>query len=214
MPATLQLHTISSEDAAYPTALKTAPAFKIAPALQAIGTCSVLQNSAIALFCSTQCPDDLICKTYDLVQALRQARISTISGFHSPVERHCFDLLLNGTSSMIYCPARSLQNLRLSPEQQRAIESDRLLILSPFSSSYSRSTVALAAKRNQLVGAIAQIIVISYAASGSKTLALAQRFVKAGKSVITFHSPANTALQQQGIASCQIDEIIEQLKSR
>jgi predicted Rossmann fold nucleotide-binding protein DprA/Smf involved in DNA uptake len=123
------LQIISPENPAYPPGLKTCIAFKTAPTLNAIGNLSLLQKPAIgsavpeviALFCSIQCPGDLILKTYDLAQALRDAEIPVISGFHAPIEQDCLKILLRGKQPIIHCPARSLHNMRLSRPLAQAI---------------------------------------------------------------------------------------------
>lgn len=79
------LQTIASDDPAYPTALKTCAVFKSPPALHAIGNLELLSQPAIALFCSVECPGDLVLKTYDLAQSLCDRGILVISGFHSPI---------------------------------------------------------------------------------------------------------------------------------
>jgi predicted Rossmann fold nucleotide-binding protein DprA/Smf involved in DNA uptake len=206
---TLDLHSITSRDLTYPAPLKICRAFKSAPILNAIGNVSLLQTPAIAFFCSIKCPGDLILKTYDLTQALRDAEIPVISGFHTPIEQDCLKILLRGTQPIIHCPARSIHNLRLSSEQKQAVDENRLLLISPFSSSYPRVTAELAGKRNEMIGAIAQTIFIAYAAPNSKTLAFAQRLISAGKSVVTFASPSNPLLQEQGIVGLGIDAIVQ-----
>ena len=212
---TPELQTITPNDSAYPVALTNCTAFKSPPTLSAIGNLSLMQKPAIALFCSIKCPGDLILKTYDLAQALRDAEIPVISGFHTPIEQDCLIILLRGTQSIIHCPARSLQKIRLSPEQKQAIGEDRLLLISPFSASYPRVTAELAGKRNEMIGAIAQIIFIAYAAPNSKTLAFAQRLIEAGKSVGTFDSSSiNPLLQEQGIVGLGVDAIPQSLTFR
>src|ERR1700730_13094746 len=65
-----------------------------APAsLALLGNADLLGESAIALFCSVKCPGSLILKTYDLAQKLRETNATVISGFHSPVERECLNVL-------------------------------------------------------------------------------------------------------------------------
>lgn len=204
----VNLQTLASDDSAYPMALKTCAVFKNPPALYAIGNLELLSQSAIALCCSGECPSDLILKTYALVQSLCDRGILTISGFHSPIEQDCLKILLQGTQPIIHCPARSLHKMRLSPEQKRAVESDRLLLISPFNASYSRATADLAAKRNEVIGAIAYRILIVYAAPKSKTLVFAQRLVQAGRSVVTFDSPDTTNLRDQGVAELNIDGLM------
>lgn len=210
------LQIISPEHPDYPPGLKTCIAFKTAPTLTAIGNLNLLQKPAIgsavpeviALFCSIKCPGDLILKTYDLAQALRDAKIPVISGFHTPIEQDCFKILLRGTQPIIHCPARSLHKMRLSSEQKQAMVENRLLLISPFSASYPRATAELAEKRNEMAGAIAHSIFIAYAAPNSKTLVFAQSLIAAGKSVVTFASSSNPLLQQQGIIGLGIDAIV------
>jgi predicted Rossmann fold nucleotide-binding protein DprA/Smf involved in DNA uptake len=213
----LGLQSLPPEDRGYPAALQTCMAFKTAPTLNAIGDLSLLQKltfgsavpELIALFCSKQCPGDLILKTYDLAQALRDVKIPVISGFHTPIEQDCFNILLRGTQPIIHCPARSLHKMRLSPKQKQAIVGNRLLIISPFSPSYPRVTADLASKRNAMVGAIAHTIFIAYAAPDSKTLAFAQSLISAGKSVVTLASSNNPLLQEQGVVGLGIDAIVQ-----
>jgi predicted Rossmann fold nucleotide-binding protein DprA/Smf involved in DNA uptake len=206
------LHTIAPNDPAYPTPLKICPAFKTPPPLNAIGNLELLAQPAIALFCSSQCPDDLIPKIHALAHALREAKILVMSGFHSPIEQDCLSILRQGTQPIIHCPARSLHTLRLSPEQAEAIAENRLLILSPFSASYDRATAKLAEKRNEMVGAIAPMIFIAYAAPNSNTLAFAQPLIQQGKSVITLNAPIHSALHHQGIAGTDIDDILQRYR--
>lgn len=204
----LALHTITPDHFAYPLPLKACVAFKSAPILNAIGNLSLLQKSAIALFCSQQCPGDLILKTYDLAQALREAKIPVISGFHTAIEQDCLKILQRGTQPIIHCPARSLQKIRLSSEQKQAMGENQLLLLSPFNASYSRATAELAEKRNAMVGAIAHTIFIAYAAPNSKTLAFAQNLITTGKSVVTFDNACITVLQEQSVIGLGIDAIV------
>lgn len=206
---TLDLRSITSRDLNYPAPLKICRAFKSAPILNAIGDVNLLQNPAIALFCSKQCPGDLILKTYDLAQSLRDQVIPVISGFHTPIEQDCLKIMLRSTQPIIHCPARSISTIRLSPEQKHAIGENRLLLISPFSASYPRVTAELADKRNEMIGAIAHTIFIAYAAPDSKTLTFARRLIAAGKSVLTFDSSINPLLQAQGIVGLGIDEIVQ-----
>jgi predicted Rossmann fold nucleotide-binding protein DprA/Smf involved in DNA uptake len=211
------LQIISPEHPDYPPGLKTCIAFKTSPTLTAIGNLNLLQKPAIgsavpeviALFCSIKCPGDLILKTYDLAQALRDAKIPVISGFHTPIEQDCLKILLRGTQPIIHCPARSLHKMRLSSEQKQAMVENRLLLISPFSTSYPRATAELAEKRNEMIGAIAHSIFIAYAAPNSKTLAFAQSLVEEGKSVVTFASSSNPLLQEQGVVSLGMDAIVQ-----
>jgi predicted Rossmann fold nucleotide-binding protein DprA/Smf involved in DNA uptake len=199
------LHTIAPEDALYPANLKSCTAFKTTPTLYAIGNLSLLRSPTVALFCSTQCPEDLIPKIHDIAQSCCNTGTPIISGFHTPIEQDCLTILLGGTQPIIYCPARCLHNFRLSPTQHQAIQENRLLLLSPFSASYPRATAALAAKRNALIAAIADTLFIPYAAPDSKTLSFIQDLLKSDKSVVTFDYPGNSAQHESGITLLNIN---------
>jgi predicted Rossmann fold nucleotide-binding protein DprA/Smf involved in DNA uptake len=212
-PTSPLLQTIAPDRPAYPTRLKTCSAFKTPPTLHTIGNPNLLSKPTIALFCSSQCPGDLILKTHDLAQALRDTNIPVISGFHSPIEQDCLTILLRGTQPIIHCPARSLHKIRLSPAQKQAIEENRLLLLSPFTTSYTRATSQLAEKRNQMIGAIAPLTFIAYAAPNSHTLAFAQYLIQTKRTVKTFNDPINSTLHEQGIVGLDLDSIIQLLSS-
>jgi predicted Rossmann fold nucleotide-binding protein DprA/Smf involved in DNA uptake len=173
----------------YPAGLRAAFSPKPPTTLSILGDSALLHQPALALFCSVKCPGDLILKTYDLAQVLREAHIPVISGFHSAMEKECLRLLLRGTQPVLHCPARSLEGMRLSPEQKHAIEAGQLLLLSTFPAPQRRATAALAEKRNGVVGAIALASFIAYATPGGKTEAMAQKLAENGKPLFTFESP-------------------------
>jgi predicted Rossmann fold nucleotide-binding protein DprA/Smf involved in DNA uptake len=94
----------------YPSALQQHLGKDPPDKITAIGNLDILRHKSTAFFCSTKCPGDLIVKTYDIAQILRDAGMTVISGFHSPMERECLTILLRGTQPVIICPARSINN--------------------------------------------------------------------------------------------------------
>jgi hypothetical protein len=122
------------------------------------------------------------------------------------MEKECLLLLMRGTQPIIHCPARSLEGMRLSPQQKDAIEVGRLLLLAPFPTKQKRATARQAEVRNKVVGAIASSVFIAYAAPGSKTEAFAQNLATQGKSLLTFESPDTHNLSMLG-AKAVIPEV-------
>jgi len=173
-----------------------------APAeLSALGNLDVLQRKTLALFCSVKCPGDLILKTYDLAQQLREAEVSVIGGFHSPMERECLTILLRGNQPLIVCPARSLKNMRLPSAYKKPLDQGRLLLLSSFSEKERRHTVELARRRNQFVAALATAIFVSHAKPAGKTEALCHQVLQWEKLLYTHRSDLNTNLLSKGAVS-------------
>ena len=117
-----------------------------------------------------------------------------IGGFQTPMERECLRLLLRGEQPVVVCPARGIDNMRVPRDWRTALDDGRLLVLSPFPSTYRRPTAELAARRNNLVASLATRVFIAHAAPGSKTEAFVRKLACAGKPLVTLAGPANANL--------------------
>jgi predicted Rossmann fold nucleotide-binding protein DprA/Smf involved in DNA uptake len=194
----MSLTTISTNDALYPKELVLFLK-ELAPAkLAVIGRPELLVSNKLALFCSVKCPGNLILQAYDLAIALRELRITVISGFHSPMEQECLAVLLRGTQPIIVCPARSLQKMRIRPVWREPIEEGRLLLLSTFAEKLRRATADLARERNQYAAAMAEKVFVAYAAPGSKTEEFCRDVLIWGKPLLTFEGKENSHLVNLG----------------
>ena len=197
--AELQVGTLQPSHLDYPSLLKQDWNDSPLPTISFIGNSALLkQTQTLAIFCSVKCPGDQILKTYDLARSLRDRGITTVSGFHSPMEKECQIILLRGKQTVIHCPARNIERMRLLKEQKTAIQQNRLLVVSPFQGAKHRMTSALAQKRNQFVAALADTVFIAYASSGSKTEELAKQIISSGKQISTFASDDNQNLIDLG----------------
>ena len=162
------------------------------------GSLWLLDEPLTALFCSNRCPGGIILKTYDLARAMRDAGVPVIGGFQTPMERECLRLLLRGAQPVVVCPARGIDNMCIPRDWRTALDEDRLLVLSPFTSTVRRLTAQLAAQRNDLVSELAHQVFIAHAAPGSKTEAFARKLAATGKPLLTLDSPANGNLVEIG----------------
>ena len=134
--------------------------------LWAIGTMEILAARKVGLFCSVRCPGDAILRAYDVAQKLRDDGVTVVSGFHSPVEKECLRILLRGKQPVIICLARALsKTTRIPAEWRRALNSNRLLLLSSFEKP-RRADKETARRRNELVAALSDQILIVYAEPG------------------------------------------------
>ena len=187
------------------------------PAISLIGDPALLHRKPVALFCSVQCPGDLILKSYDLARALRTHPLTLIGGFQSPIEKEFLELLLRQpvtqpgraaplSPSTIICPARGLAKTRIPRPWRDPLAAGRLLLLSTFPDSIRRTTAAAAAQRNACVAALAHRILILHAAQGSKTEAFCQQALAAAKPVYTLPSPHNAHLIALGVQPIPPDD--------
>jgi len=163
-----------------------------------LGNLDILNQKKLAFFCSVKCPGHLILKTYDLSQSLRQAGVTVIGGFHSPIERECLTILLRGKQPIIVCPARSIKGMRIRKEFKRPLEEKRLLFLSPFKESQRRNTVENAIERNRFVAALADAVFVTHASPNSKTEKFCKDVLKWGKPIYTLMCNANMTLATLG----------------
>lgn len=186
---------IAVDAKAYPVALRDSGA---AVPLHAIGNPDHLDGHLLGFFCSAKCPGKLILDTYDLARRLRDASVTVIGGFHSPMENECLDLLLRGNQPIIICPARSIQRMRVPQAWKTPLADGRLLILSPFVEQRSRVTRELAQQRNRIVAHLADEIFIAHAATGSKTLAFCEHLLSQNRPLLTIDRPENAALLERG----------------
>lgn len=169
-----------------------------APRIATLGDVGLLRQRKVALFCSVRCPGNLILKTYDLACSLRDAGVTVIGGFHSPMEKECLTLLLRGRQPIIICPARSIEGMRLPKLLRKPIDDGRMLLLSSFPASQNRTTAQNAKPRNLFVAALADEVFVSHASPGGKTEHFCRQVVTWGKPLLTFDAPENAGLLAMG----------------
>jgi len=128
----------------------------------------------IGLFCSVRCPGDAILGAYDAARKLRDEGVTVISGFHSPVEKECLRILLRGKQPIIICLARALEKIRLPADWRGAVEAGRLLLISPFDKRPRRPTTESAQRRNEIVAALSDEVLIIHAESGGSVARISQ----------------------------------------
>jgi predicted Rossmann fold nucleotide-binding protein DprA/Smf involved in DNA uptake len=167
-----EINKINTNSSDCPSFLKKRIESDVYPKIWAIGNLNILEKQLLGFFCSAKCPGAIILKTYDLIRDLRNKGVIVISGFHSPIEKDCLDLLIPGIQPIVICPARGIEKMRIPKSWRVPIEKNRLLILSPFENKYRRPTVALAEHRNRFVAMLADQILVAHAANKSKTMQL------------------------------------------
>jgi predicted Rossmann fold nucleotide-binding protein DprA/Smf involved in DNA uptake len=136
--------------------------------LWAIGNLEILPGRKVGLFCSVRCPGSAIIAAHDAARKLRDDGVTVISGFHSPVEKECLRILLRGKQPIIICLARSLVKIRVPSEWRPALESGRLLLLSRFEKRPRRPDAKSARRRNALVAALSDEVLIIHVTPGGQ----------------------------------------------
>ena len=162
------LEIIDRNDKSYPNILVKRLGKDAPERLWASGRLDLIHIPKTALFCSNRCPGDAILKAMDQAQKWRDQGRCVISGFHSPIEKECLQILLRGRQTIIICPARSIETMRIPKNWKPAIEEGRLLLLSMFPTANRRMTSSLTKQRNQMVAALADEIYVAHLDSGGR----------------------------------------------
>jgi hypothetical protein len=155
--------------------------------LQVTGSTIPFASLLTAFLCSKGSPGGTILKAFDQAAAWRDAGCCVISGFHSPLERQCLDILLRGQQPIVMVLARSMPNLRLPPTQRKALEAGRLTVVSPFAAGEARATAELARQRNRVVAALAERVVFGFVSPGGNLAALRDELHGWGTPYTTLH---------------------------
>lgn len=192
------LRHLVADDPEYPVTLHGPGRKPSPPPVAVAGNVDIWRKEKLAIFCSGRCPGSLILRAHDLAQALRQSELAVCGGFHSPVERECLAVLLRGPAPVIVCPARSLANMRLPEAYRQPMTEGRLMLASAFGDAVRRPDREIAARRNEFVAALADAVLIVYAAPGGKTEELARYVSELGKRLLTFEGAYNENLRMMG----------------
>jgi predicted Rossmann fold nucleotide-binding protein DprA/Smf involved in DNA uptake len=203
----MEIFQLKQGDLVYPSAWKKFLGDCHPEIITTMGNLDILNQKKLAFFCSIKCPGHLILKTYDLAQHLKEAGVTVIGGFHSPIERECLRILLRGLQPIIVCPARSLKGMRLQAEYKDPIKKGQLLLLSPFKESKNRNTVEAANERNRFVAALADTILVAHASPNSKTEMFCRELLTWGKRLYTFESDSNSNLIQLGAKPMEANDL-------
>ena len=131
------------------------------------GNMEILKEHKVAFFCSQKCPSHLILKSYDWAIEQREKGVCIISGFHSKIEKDVLAFLLKGTQPIIMVLARNMKK-RFPTEQRKAIEENRLLVISPFSEKIHQNSKDSCYKRNEVILEIADEVVVAFAQKSGK----------------------------------------------
>src|SRR5262245_5296659 len=192
----------------FPPALRSGTLLAPCPQIWALGNLDILTMPLLGLFCATRCPGNVILRTYDLTMALREAGVPVISGFHTPMEKECLEVLLRGQQPVVLCPARSIERLRIPLSWRKPYDEGRLLVLSPFAAHQRRPTAALAEHRNRVVATLTTHVFVAYAGPGSKTAQLCGELVAQHRRAYTLDLPENVHLAQHGVMSHTLHDLV------
>lgn len=145
----------------------------------------------------------LVVAMYDYATSLHPEDGVVVGGFHSPMERQVLELLLARRVPVIVVPARNPERMRIPKEWRAPIDERRLTIVSGVGGARRRPTRELALKRNFLVAALSDRVLIPYATPGGVAETVARAAVQWGLPLWTFRDEDNAALLGLGAVAVE-----------
>lgn len=131
------------------------------------GKKDILNQNKTAFVCSQKCPAHIVLKSYDWAKEQRENGQCIVCGIHSQIEKDVFEILLRGKQSLILVLARGMKK-QWEPEIIKAVEENRLLVVSPFDENVKRVSRITAKKKNETIIELGDSIVVGYATEGGQ----------------------------------------------
>lgn len=135
--------------------------------MELYGNIELMNLTKTAFLCSQKIKAEVVIKSYDWAKKQRRLSNCIICGNHSQIEKDVFEILLKGEQPLILVLARGLK-IRWEQEVIKAVEQNRLLIISPFTKETKRITRETAVIKNKTILDLADKIMIAYASSGGQ----------------------------------------------
>jgi len=131
------------------------------------GNIKLINLQKTAFLCSQKCPAEVVLKSYDWAKKQREQEDCIICGNHSQIEKDVFEILLKGNQPLILVLARGMKT-SWEPEIEKAINKNRLLVISPFEKETKRVTRDTAEIRNRKIIEICDRIIVGYKSTGGQ----------------------------------------------
>ncbi len=147
------------------------------------GNTGLLDRHLVGLLSSRRVPGMPVLDAANRCKDLAGPDQAVVSGFHSPVESMCLDIMaLHGTAMIAILAARLIPDT-LPETWQNLVRDHRLLVLSPFIHEPVIPTRKTAMDRNRIVVDLAATLYFPYIESGSDLQQLAESARNQGKVV-------------------------------
>lgn len=143
--------------------------------MQFYGNKDILNVYKIGFLCSRKIPADIILKIYDWAIEQRNKGVCVVSGFHSKIEKDVFEILAKGKQPIILVLARGMMK-RFDNDIQELLNSNRLLIISPFENNVKRPTIKSAMKRNEFIAEISDRLFIPFTSENGNLVKIKNHF--------------------------------------
>ncbi|MBI2089044.1 MAG: DNA-processing protein DprA [Deltaproteobacteria bacterium] len=176
--------------------------------LWCVGDPVILKSKLLGIVSARNIDPELALRTSELLRQLaRVDNLSFIGGWHSPLEEEALRILLVHRVRVIFCLPKDLRRFVPSSEVRNRIRDGRLLLLTHCSPKAKRISRDASLRRNLLVAAVSQGLLVLAAPPGSRSLKLAQKAISLGRPVFTPQHRMNERLLSSGALPATVENI-------
>lgn len=140
--------------------------------LSGVGNAALLNEPLLGLIASRECPGHVLLETMERVPEWVMAGRVIVSGFHSPLEQQVLRSVLRRNGRALKVLARGMTEYRPTPEEREPLTCGRMLVISSFAFTVTRTTRSSSLARNSLVLALATQMYIPFVAADSPLASL------------------------------------------
>jgi predicted Rossmann fold nucleotide-binding protein DprA/Smf involved in DNA uptake len=182
----------------YPQRLSVALGRSAPRVVYIAGNLALLGAPLVGLLASREVDPSCLVKAGEAFQAVIKANVCVIGGWHSPLEAALLSGAGAGKARLGIALATGPEHAVIPRRVRERIEQGGAFALTHCGSSARRITRAAALRRNSLVIALSDVLLVPLAPPGSATLGAAKRAVGDGKPVLTLDLSVNGELLTVG----------------
>ena len=170
------------------------------------GPLPVLDDEAYtAFFWSPKTPGMVSLQLFDVVDAMRDARLPIVGSFQSEQEKRWMETIVSAGQPLIFCPARDIFNMSMPVIEM--VDEERAIVLTPRSFPLRKPNSAMREERDEVVAAIAEQVFIAHAPPKSTLESLARRLLARRKPVFVLNVPENAELLALGAIGVSAEDV-------
>ena len=178
------------------------------PKLWCAGEQRILSGRLLGIISAREADEDLAAKSAELLHQLAPLKnVTFIGGWHSPLEKETLRILSGNSAQIVFCVAKGLQRFVPPENIDNQLRQGRALLLTHCSPKAKRISREASLRRNQLVAAVAKVLLILSAPEGSGSLELAKAALQHGKPVLALEDHTNKELLKSGALPASLENI-------
>lgn len=209
------MHTWSIRDSSYPGRVRERLRSRAPKQIDGLGNPELLQGRILGILGSRALEAGVLLKVKGVLSGLcakgePERNLYFAGGWQSPMERECLEFLLAEEASVIYALPHNIRGFNSIEALGEALKAARLLVLSR--ESQNRPSRASNERRNRLVWAMSDALLVLHAPADSGTACMAAEALKAEVPVFLPKHPDHEHLFEAGAEVAAAETIVEYLR--